>query len=126
MRKRFENALKKRFIPIPRNIRLRYHLKRAARRGDFFFCGRTECLSVNSELNFEFTITENFNGILGAADEAMRTQKFRGHGFAGGEHVEFLEIDDGIIQFKRVVKTAFGDAAMQRHLAALKTTATRI
>ena len=119
-------CFKKRFMPVPRNIRLRYHLKRAACLGDFFLGRRAECMRVNGQLGLQFAIAQNLDGIRGAANEAVGAQQFRRHRFAGGKHVQFLHVHHGIVHFERIVKAALGHAAVQRHLAAFKTAAARI
>src|ERR1700722_7464645 len=83
-------------------------------------------MRVNGELGFQLAIAQNLDGIRCAADEAVRTKQIRGHRLARGEHVEFLEIDDGVRYAKRIVKTALRNAAMQRHLPAFETASARI
>src|SRR5579864_6201727 len=83
-------------------------------------------MSVNDELGLQLAIAQNLDRIRYSADEAVRAQQIRRHGLARGEHVEFLEVDDGIADAKRIVKAALRNAAMQRHLSAFKTPAARI
>src|ERR1700756_233574 len=111
---------------VPRVSRLRYYLERAARLGDLFLGSGAECMGVNDELGLQLAIAQNLDGIRCAADEAVRAQQLRRHRFSRGEHVKFLEVDDGIGNAKRIVKAALRNAAMQRHLAAFKTAPARI
>src|SRR5271170_6535878 len=101
-------------------------LKRAARRGDFVFGGLAEGVRVNGELHRQLAVAENLDGILGATDEAVGAQEFRSDRFAFGKHIQFLEVDDRILDAERAVKAALGHAAVQRHLSAFKTPAARI
>src|ERR1700730_1580112 len=126
IRKRFANAWMKRFLLVPRVSRLRYNLECSARLGDLFLGGGAECMGVDGELGFQLAIAQNLDGIRCAADEAVRAQQIRRHRFARGEHVKFLEVDDGVGDAKRIVKAALRNAAMQRHLPAFKTPAARI
>src|SRR5208337_652715 len=126
IRKRFANAFKKRFIPVPRETRLRYHLKRAAGLGDLFLGRRAECVGVNGELGLQLAIAQNLDGVRGAAHKTMRAQEFRRHRLARGKHVEFLEVDDGILHPERIVEPALRDAPVQRHLPAFKAAPPRI
>src|SRR6266852_6440233 len=116
----------KRFMLVPRVSRLRYNLECAARLSDLFLGGGAECMGVNDELGLQLAIAQNLDGFRGAADEAVRAQQIRRHRLARGEHVEFLEVDDGIADAKRIVKAALRNAAMQRHLPAFETAAARI
>src|SRR6202795_4821243 len=83
-------------------------------------------MGVNDELGFQLAIAQNLDGIRCAADEAVRAKQIRRHRLSRGEHIEFLEVDDGIRDAKRIVKAALRNAAVQRHLAAFETTAARI
>src|SRR5579859_3910954 len=83
-------------------------------------------MGMNGEFCFQLAIAQNLDRIRGAADEAVRAQQIRRHRFARGEHIEFLEVDDGVADAKRIVKAALRNAAMQRHLSAFKTAAARI
>src|SRR6266403_2086107 len=98
----------------------------AARLGDLFLGGGAECMGVNGELGLQLAIAQNLDGIRCAANEAVCAQQIRRNRFARGEHVKFLEVDDGIRDAKRIVKPALRNAAMQRHLSAFETTAARI
>src|SRR5258708_26376703 len=111
---------------VPRVSRLRYYLERAARLGDLFLGGGAECMGMNGELCLQVASAQSLDGIRGAADETVRAKQIRGHRFARGEHVKFLEVDDGIRDAKRIVKPALRNAAMQRHLSAFETAAARI
>src|SRR5271156_2030316 len=102
-------------MPLSLNCRLSYYLERTARLGDLFLSGRAECMRVNGELGLQLAIAENLDGIRDAANETVRAQQIRSHRFALGEDIEFLEIDHGIANAKRIVKTALRNAAMQRH-----------
>src|SRR5271157_709919 len=126
MRKRFANAFKKRFIPVPRETRLRYHLKRAAGLGDLLLRRRAECMGVNGELGLQLAIAQNLDGIRGAAHKAVRAQQLRRHRLARGEHVKFLEVDDGILHAELIVEPALRNAPVQRHLPAFKAAPPRI
>src|SRR5208337_31003 len=133
MRKRFANAFKKRFIPVPRETRLRlsrtsqdYHLKHAAGLGDLFLRRGAECVGVNGELGLQLAIAQNLDGIRGAAHKTVRAQQLRRHRLAFGEHVEFLEVDDGILHAERIVEPALRNAPVQRHLPAFKAAPPRI
>src|SRR5258707_10052384 len=83
-------------------------------------------MGVNDELGLQLAITQNLDGIRRASNEAVRAQQIRRHRLARGEHVKFLEVDDGIADAKRIVKAALRNAAMQRHLSAFKSPAARI
>src|SRR5689334_24458766 len=56
----------------------------------------------------------------------MRAKQIRRHRFTSRKNVEFFQIDDRETRSKRIVESALGNAAMQRHLAAFKTAAARI
>src|SRR5208337_2637760 len=126
IRKRFANAFKNRFIPIPRETRLRYHLKRAAGLGDLFLGRCAECVGMNGELGLQLAIAQNLDGIRGAPHETVRAQEFRRHRLPCGGHVEFLDIDDGILHAERIAEPALRNAPVQRHLPAFKTAPPRI
>src|SRR5258705_3259221 len=111
---------------VPRVSRLRYYLERATRLGDLFFGSGAECMGVNGELGLQLAIAQNLDGIRCAADESVCPQQIRRNRFARGEHVKFLEVDDGIRDAKRIVKPALRNSAMQRHLSAFETAAARI
>src|SRR5258708_16163651 len=111
---------------VPRVSRLRYYLERAARLGDLFLGGGAECMGMNGELGLQLAITQNLDGIRGAADETVRAKQIRRHRFTRREHVKFLEVDDGIREAKRIVKPALRNAAMQRHLSAFEPAEARI
>src|SRR5579862_5481674 len=83
-------------------------------------------MGVNDELGLQLAIAQNLDGVRCAADESVRAQQLRRHRLAGGEHVEFLEVYDGVADAKRIVKTTLRNAAMQRHLPAFKAPAARI
>src|SRR5258708_10314886 len=83
-------------------------------------------MGVNDELGLQLAITQNLDGIRRASNEAVRAQQIRRHRLARGEHVKFLEVDDGITDAKRIVKAALRNAAMQWHLSAFKSPAPRL
>src|SRR5580704_8537592 len=83
-------------------------------------------MGVDDELGLQLAIAQNLDGIRRAADESVRTKQIRRHRLSRREHVEFLEVDNGIADAKRIVKAALRNAAMQRHLPAFKTPAARI
>src|SRR5262249_54807355 len=56
----------------------------------------------------------------------VRAQQIRRDRFAGREDVELFQIQNGIFGAERIVKSALGHAAMQRHLTALKAATSRI
>src|ERR1019366_2735672 len=92
-------------------------------RYDFFARGRAEGMRVNGESDFQFTITKNFDFTGGAPNEFMRAKQFRRYGFTGGKSVQRFNIHDREFFRTRIVKSALGNAAMQRHLAAFKSAA---
>src|SRR5207245_1408356 len=108
-----------------RPLQLLYNLERAASLGDFILGGGAESVSVHGELIFQFAITQNFYLLLGA-DKAVRAKNFRSNGFAGRKHIQILDVDHVKSDAKRAAKSALGNAAVQRHLSALKTAATGI
>src|SRR5580704_18371385 len=83
-------------------------------------------MGVDDELGLQLAIAQNLDGIGRAADESVRAKQIRRHRLSRGEHVEFLKVDNGIADAKRIVEAALWNAAMQRHLAAFKTPAARI
>src|SRR5262249_61719874 len=82
-------------------------------------------MRANGELRLELAIAQNLDRVR-SAHKAVRAEQVRRHGFSCGEHVEFFEIDDRKRRTKRIVKSALRNAAVQRHLAALKSAAARI
>ena len=83
-------------------------------------------MRVNGKFRGQFTISKNLDHVLGTANEAMRAEKIGSHGFAGRKNIELFQVDHGIGEAKRIVKSAFGHTAMQRHLTAFKSTPARI
>src|SRR5215469_4933784 len=83
-------------------------------------------MRANRKFVLELAIAENFDRVGGAADEAMRPQQFGCNRLTLGEHVQFLEIDDGVLDAERIVKAALRNAAVQRHLSAFEPAAARI
>src|SRR6184192_2839805 len=61
-----------------------------------------------------------------AADTTARAQQIRRDRFPRRKNIELCQVHDRIRDAKRVVKTALRDTAVQRHLAAFKSAATRI
>src|ERR1700687_1852594 len=104
----------------------RYDLERATCFGNFFLGGRAESMRVNGDLAGQLTVAENFYPVAVAANETVRAQQLRRHYFAGRKNVQFREVQNRILDAEQVVKAALGHAAMQRHLAAFKSTAARI
>src|SRR5260370_1652790 len=152
MRKRFRNASMNRFILLPLTEGIRrlalalaswltpqkrqqacrtpdkspYNLEGAAALGDLFLPGRAERVRVNGNLSCEFALAKNLYALALAANESVRAQQLRRHCFAGGKDVQLFQVQDPIFDSERVMKRAPGHAAMQRHLAAFKSTAARI
>src|SRR5580692_1659967 len=83
-------------------------------------------MRVNRELGGQLVVAENLDAVGLAADEAMRAKQLGRYRFAGRKNVQFFQVQNGVGDAERIVKTALGHAAMQRHLAALKTPAARI
>src|SRR6202045_4330312 len=152
MRKRFRNASMNRFILLPsaqgilqlalafasyvipqkrqRDCRTptksSYNLERAAGFRDLFLGGRAERMRMNRNLCGQLAIAQNLYAIAAAANESVRAQQLRRYGFAGRKNVQFVQVQDGILDAEQVMKAALGHAAMQRHLAAFKSAAARI
>src|ERR1700683_90050 len=105
---------------------LRYNLECAPCRTDFLFRRCAERVGVNGELGGQLAIAENLDAIGLAADEAVRTKQIGSHGLTSRKNIEFVQIENRVGDAKWIVKSALGHAAMQRHLAALKTSAARI
>src|SRR5258708_12883359 len=83
-------------------------------------------MGVNGELGLQVAIAQILDGIRCAANDPVCAQQIRRNRFARGEHVKFLEVDDGIRDAKRIVKPALRNAAMQRHLSTFETASARI
>src|SRR5271154_4106467 len=83
-------------------------------------------MRMNRELSRQLAVAENLDAIGLAADEAVRAKQVGRYRLAGRKNIEFFQVQDGVGDAERIVKTALGHAAMQRHLAALKTPAARI
>src|SRR5580704_11564706 len=107
-------------------IQLGYNLERAPCLGNLFLGRRAERMRVNSQLAGQFAIAKDFDRVGGAANETMSAEQFRRYRFAGWKNIQFFQVDDRVAHAKRIVKTALGHAAMQRHLAAFKATTARI
>src|SRR5712691_4300962 len=123
MRNMFFTASMNRFMPVSR---LSYNLKRTTRLGNLFLRRRAEGLRVNRQLGCQLAITENLDGVGGAAHKTVRAEQLRSHGFTGRKYVQFRQVHDRVRHAKRVVKTALRHAPMQRHLSAFKAAAARI
>src|SRR5580693_9108158 len=92
-------------------------------RYDFLPCRRTVRMRMHGESNFQFASTQNFNFADRATDKFVRAKQFRSYGFTGRENIQRLNIDDGEFLLARIMKSALRNTAMQRHLAAFKSTA---
>src|SRR5690349_18366103 len=126
MRKMFLTPSMNRFMPVPCNSLLRYHLKRATRLGDFFLGRCAECVRVNGQLVLQFAVAQNLDGIGGAADKTVRTKQVGSDRFARGENIQLFEVHHRIGDAKKIVEAALRDAAVQRHLAAFEPASARI
>src|SRR4029077_9730035 len=93
---------------------------------DLFLRRAAEGMRADRKRCIQFTITQNLYLARAPMHHAAFAQGFRTHHIACAEDLERLEIHNRIFFAERVVKTALGYAAMQRHLAALKTRPLRI
>src|ERR1700730_1491184 len=99
-------------MPIPRNPRLRYYLKRAARIGNLFLGRIAEGMRVYRQLGGQFPIAKHLDGIRRPANEAVRAQQFRGYRLSCRKYVQFLQVDHRILHPEMIVKAALRNAAM--------------
>src|SRR5256885_16678679 len=83
-------------------------------------------MGVDGEFIGELTIAENFHALELAANEAVGAEEVGGHRFSSRENVERFQIEHGVFLAERIVETALGHAAVQRHLAAFKSATARI
>src|ERR1700722_10143847 len=118
----------RRAVPLQRHRRirrlkqLRYDFETAAGLTDLVFCRLAEGVSVDRELHGQIAIAEYFDLVGLAAGEAVGAEQVWRDGFAGRENVEIGEIENRVAHAEQIVKAALGHAAMQRVLAAFKTT----
>src|SRR5581483_6724615 len=95
-------------------------LEFAASRSDLFLGRLGKLMSVDGKRGRELPVTENFYGMLGA-DHASLTQHIRRNG-AFTDSSQLIQIYNVEFLTEDVGEAAFRHTAMQRHLAAFKTT----
>src|SRR5579863_428791 len=109
-----------------KSLPLRDDLETAASFADLVFGRLAERMRVNRELHGQIAVAEDLDLVGLAANEAVGSEQVRRNRLTGREDVEVSEIKDGVGLTERIVEAALGHAAVQRHLAAFKTTPARI
>src|ERR1700722_4765037 len=100
----------------------RQNLKRSSGGGNLFFCRRAERMRVNGNFRGQLTIAQNLDAVLGAANKSVRAKQVRRHRLAGRKNVQLIQVDHRVRNRERIMKSALGHPAMQRHLPAFKST----
>jgi hypothetical protein len=91
---------------------------------DFGFCGRAEGIRGDSQFFGKFAVAKDFNPIGAAVGQTDGAQSGFIHAGAIVKFVQIADVDGDVLGGKTgVVKTALGDAADERHLAAFETNA---
>src|SRR5262245_21505237 len=88
---------------------------------DGFLGGGAEAMSLHREGLLKLALAEHLDRAgLVLADDALGHEVLGADGGAGAEELELLEVQHGVLDAEDVVETAAGQAAEERHLAALE------
>ena len=101
------------------------HFRGAARSLNLFQGGFGKQMSLHQDFSLQFARSQDLEAVFQPADHAQFQQFARIEGIAF-ETIQMAQIDDGELFAEDVGKSALGQAPVQRHLAAFKSTHPRV